>query len=322
MRDLMMVADLGASKILAAIATPDGQILAREKHPTIPQRHPQEIIDQICAVLLRLGEQTFQPGDCWQGAALATPGPLSYPDGVVFDSPNLGWREVHLLTEMRSRLAQELVVEKDTNMAVQGEYRFGQRGLYRNILYITMSTGIGGGLLLDGKLYRGCRGGAGEIGHMVIDPDGPLCGCGRRGCLEAMASGNAIAAQASEMTARGWGKERGLTADNLGAREIGEAARSGDAQAQMLVQKITGYLATGIANLVNIFNPEMIVVGGSVALGWQDLMARDLEAAVKAQVFPLNSRDLHLEFTKLGEDIVLLGCVAALIEAGSPAGIP
>lgn len=308
MRDLIMAADLGASKILISISTQDGQLLAREKLPTLCQRSPQEIIDQICDSLQDLGRNVYRPGDRWRGAALASPGPLSYPEGVVHDSPNLGWREVPLRAEMESRLHQEVIVDKDTNMAVLGEYRFGQNSRCSNLLYMTVSTGIGGGLLLDGRVYRGGRGGAGEIGHMVIDPAGPRCGCGRRGCLEALASGTAIA----RLAAPGGERENNLTANGPGAREVGEAARCGDPRAARLVRQVREYLATGIANLVNIFNPQKIVLGGSVALGWRDLLSPELEAAVRTQAFPLNSRDLKVEFTSLGEDIVLFGCVAAL----------
>lgn len=319
MRELFTVADLGASKILAAVSTAQGEILAKKRLPTMPERSPGEVIDDISHNLEEIKKQVGRFGDRWLGTAAATPGPFSHPEGLVEDSPNLGWKRVHLARELGNRLGGEVLVEKDTNMAVLGEYYFGQNRKYLHIIYITVSTGIGGGLLLDGQLYRGAGGGAGEIGHIMMEPDGPLCGCGRKGCLEAVASGQAMARIAEQLRSASWGSQYGFPEGPWGAVEIGQAARQGDSQAIKLVSRVRNYLGDAIANLVNTFNPQLVVLGGSMALGWKDILKPGLKEYICKRVFPLNARFFNLEFTHLGDDVVLLGCVAALLHNRSAA---
>lgn len=229
---------------------------------------------------------------------IVTPGPLSYPEGVVINSPNLCWDNVALRDEMQKEFSYPLLVEKDTNAAALGEYYFGQDSKYRNLIYITVSTGVGAGIIINGKLYRGISGGAGEIGHMVVEPNGAVCQCGRQGCLEALASGTAIA------------REGGTK----GAKEIGDSARQGDKEALRIINSAGDYLAIGIGNLVNIFNPEAIILGGGVMQGLKDLWLDKLRQQVYSSAFPLNTRKLQIDVTKLGDNIGLYGCVAVIID--------
>lgn len=314
MRELIAVVDLGASKILSGIASTQGQILMREKFPTLKERGAEDIIDRICLSINKLASQCCQSAEQLSQAVVATPGPLSYPESIVIDSPNLAWTRVPLKQELSRRLGMPVVVEKDTNLAAWGEYCFGRQCQPQSLLYITVSTGIGGGLILDGRIWRGQRGGAGEIGHMVIEPQGRPCNCGRRGCLEALASGAAICQTVKELLA----KERGMGILAMGndkkditAIEVGEAARLGDTEALAIVEQATQHLGIAIANLVNALNPELIVLGGGVALGWGDLLLKPLNTYVNKEVFALNAQELKIEMTKLGEGIVLYGCIAA-----------
>lgn len=313
--EYIIALDLGASKILAGIATADGRILQREKVPT-PNDGPGAVLDCICSSIEKITQRAGATGDDIQGIAVATPGPLAYPEAVVIDSPNLQWKSVPLRDELSRRLGRKVIVEKDTNLAVLGEYYFTTNCRCRNLIYITVSTGIGGGLILNGRLYRGQNGGAGEIGHMVVDPQGRKCKCGRKGCLEAVASGTAIAEVANQLLKQG--KGQGISAvapetEKVGAVQLGEAARQGDYEAQTIVNRVSEYLGTGIANLVNIFNPEMVVLGGGVALGWQDLLLEPVARLVRQEVFALHGRNLEIKITSWGEDIVLYGCIAAVL---------
>lgn len=317
MQDLIAVVDLGASKILNGIATAQGEILVKEKFPTNPENGPADIIDRIADSIRKLSSWCGDYESQIVRVVAATPGPLSYPEGVVVDSPNLAWARVPFKDELSKRLVKPVIVEKDTNLAALGEYYFGRQGQPRSLLYITVSTGIGGGIILDGRIWRGHKGGAGEIGHMVVEPQGRVCNCGRRGCLEALASGAAIRHQVSEL--RQQGKGIGIVAlgnakKDIGAEEVGEAARRGDAEALTLVSRVVEYLGRAIANLVNIFNPEIVVLGGGVALGWQDLILERLNLDVKEEVFAINTQDLKIEITSLGEDIVLYGGIAAALQ--------
>lgn len=314
---MIAVVDLGATKILSGIATTRGQILVREKLPTLKENGPEDIIERICRSIRELARLCGDYETQIAGVAVASPGPLSYPEGVVVDSPNLAWTRVPLKDELSKRLAKPVIVDKDTNLAALGEYHFGRQARPRSLLYITLSTGIGGGIILDGQIWRGQNGGAGEIGHMVVEPRGRVCNCGRRGCLEAMASGLAIKDSVNELRQEGKGigiLAAGNVKNGLGAFEVAVAARQGDAEAQTIVNRVIEYLGRGIANLVNIFNPELVVLGGGVAQGWRDLILEDLNHYVQKEAFALNIRDLKIEITELGEDIVLYGCIAAASE--------
>lgn len=317
MREVVIGVDLGATKILTGAITTGGQILAKAKFPTCSgERDAGEILDLISNSIIKTIEDNCFAEDEIRGIAVAAPGPLSYPDVEVVDSPNLGWSKLFLKDELCRRLGRQVIVEKDTNMAVLGEYFFGQRYNCRCLLYITVSTGIGGGIMIDGKLYRGSGGGAGEFGHMVLDPRGPRCKCGRHGCWEALASGTAIAREAAGFVSQGKGE--GILAncaegEQIGAREVGDAARKGDPEASAIILRASRYLGIGIANLVNIFNPDTVVLGGGVALGLQDLFYDSLLEHVCNNVFALNSRNLKIEMTKLGNDIGLWGCLASVL---------
>lgn len=309
-RGFIVTVDLGGSKVLLAIATPEGRLWHRHKFPTQSEKGAEDVLDRIAAGVQKMLKAEGIKSDKVRAIGVATPGPLSFPDKVVWDSPNLKWGRVNIKEGLKARLGWEPLVDKDTNMAVLGEYYFGQMQKCQNLLYVTISTGIGGGIITGGKLYRGQTGGAGEIGHMIVEPRGRICGCGRRGCLEAQASGTAIAQIAEEL--RKEKKGRGIFAEYpvIGAKEVGDSARRGDREALEIVNRVLDYLVLALGNLVNIFNPEKIVLGGAVSFGWQDFLLQPLEDRVKAEVFPLNAKDLRIELTRLGEDVVLYGCIA------------
>lgn len=320
MRELVVGVDLGGTKILAGIIDTDGTILEKKRLLTPVGADPDQVLETIidCVTEL-LGVCQVSQGEI-RGIAVATPGPLSFPDGVIRNSPNLGWERVNFKEELIRRTGRPVIVEKDTNMAVLGEYHFGHQRGCGNLLYITVSTGIGGGIICNGKIYRGHIGGAGEIGHMVVESGGVVCNCGRRGCLEALASGSAITRRLSEMVKQGQGQ--GILActtagENPGPPELGTAARQGDEEARMLLSQVAGCLGIGIANLVNVFNPQAIILGGGMMLGLKDLLLQPIQTYVYKHVFGLNQEDLVVECTSLGDDIVLYGCVAAVLMRGN-----
>ena len=320
MRELVVGVDLGGTKILAGIADTNGNILEKKRVFTPVGADPDQVLDVIinCSTELlrvcRVREQEIK------GIAVATPGPLSFPEGVVRNSPNLNWERVNFKEELIRRMGQSVIVEKDTNMAVLGEYYFGRQSECGDLLYITVSTGVGGGVICAGKLYRGHGGGAGEVGHMVVEAGGVVCNCGRRGCLEALASGSAIARRLDEMVKQGQGQcilACTAAGEQPGPRELGMAARQGDKEAILLLSQVAEYLGIGIANLVNIFNPRAVILGGGMMLGLRDLLLEPVQTYVNKNVFSLNRQDLLVECTSLGDDIVLYGCVAAILMRGN-----
>ncbi|NLX01992.1 MAG: ROK family protein [Syntrophomonadaceae bacterium] len=316
MRELVVGVDLGGTKILAGIADSNGNILGKKRILTPVGADPDHVLDVIVDYITELLRVYQVQKEEIRGVAVATPGPLSFPEGVVRNSPNLGWQRVNLKQELIRRTGRPIIVEKDTNMAVLGEYYFGRQRGCGDLLYITVSTGVGGGVVCAGELYRGHAGGAGEIGHMVVEAGGVTCNCGRQGCLEALASGNAIARRLDEMVKQGQGQGI-LTCttpgEHPGPRELGMAARQGDKEARLLLSQVTDYLGIGIANLVNIFNPQAIILGGGMMLGLKDLLLEPVQNYVYEHIFSLNRDNLVVECTSLGDDIVLYGCVAAVM---------
>ncbi len=316
MRKLVVGVDLGGTKILTGIADTNGTILGKKRVPTPAGADPDQVLDVIIECATELLRVCLVQEEEIQGIAVATPGPLSFPEGVVRNSPNLSWERVLLKEELIRRTGRPVIVEKDTNMAVLGEYYFGRQRGCGDLLYMTVSTGIGGGIICAGKVYRGHLGGAGEVGHMVVELGGEACNCGRRGCLEAMASGSAIARRLDRMIKKGQGQgilNCTTPGEHPGPRELGIAFRQGDEEARLLLSQVAQYLGIGIANLVNIFNPRAIILGGGMMLGLKDLLLEPVRTYVYEHVFSLNREDLVVECTSLGDDIVLYGCVAAVL---------
>lgn len=316
MGDYIIAIDIGGSKILGAVMDRSAGVLMRRRENTCAVGHPGAVADQVARMVTQMKDTVGLQEQDILGIGVGVPGPLDYQAGVVEESPNLQWEKYPIRDELNKRLGAKLLLDKDTNVAVMGEAYFGVERPCDNMIYITVSTGIGGGIITEGRLLHGLHGGGGEIGHMAVDPDGPLCGCGRRGCLEAVASGTAIARQAEALIAQGGGKkildylEPGHT---VSAREVAQAAHDGDEEALDLLLRAGRYLGAGIASLINILNPERVILGGGMALGAQDLLLPTIRNEAFNNIFSLHRRDLEIGMTRLGEDIVLAGCAAMVL---------
>lgn len=292
----------------------------RCQEPTSAAGRPEAVIEQTVRMVAEMKYSMDLKAQDILGIGVGVPGPLDFQAGIVEESPNLQWIRYPVREELSKRLGAKLLLDKDANVAALGEFYYGSNCQCRHLIYITISTGIGGGIISDGHLLHGLNGGVGELGHMVVAPGGRQCGCGRRGCLEAVASGRALAWEAEELIARGEGEQILANVPSghpVSARELAQAARQGDKQAQALIDRTGCYLGMGIANLVNIFNPEKVILGGGVALGLQDLLLPVINNEVMANIFSLHRRQLEIEITKLGEDIVLSGCAAMVLNGQS-----
>lgn len=310
MRQVIVGVDLGGTKILAGLLTADGQILKTIKQPTHSEDGAEIIMDRISTMIRDL-LALVPSSDQIEGIAVGAPGPLYYPEGIISTTPNLGWSNLDLKKGLSNRLQQDILVDNDANMAALAEVRYGQKDRYRNLLYLTVSTGIGGAAIINGEVYRGRDGGAGEFGHMVIDPRGPQCGCGRIGCFEAVASGTALARAAAHLIQQGKGlgiKEKSADPNYPTAEEVNTAAQAGDPEAQVLISKLIEYLGIGLSNLIHIFNPEIVILGGGAALGMGSLLLRPLTDYINLHTFSLHSRHLPIALSNLGPNAGLLGC--------------
>jgi glucokinase len=311
---------LGGTKISTALVTREGAILARDYRQTLALEGKEAVIARMVAAARQM--IAAKPEDAEIAAiGVGAPGPMDCAAGVLLEPPNLpGWENVPLKQVIEDTLGIKTFLENDANAAALAEHRYGAGQGTRNMIYITASTGIGGGLILDGQLYGGTNGAAGEVGHMAILPDGPLCGCGNRGHLEALASGPAMANAARELLAN---KVPTLItelvngdADAITALTVEQAADRGDIEAERIISRAMEYMGIGMANLVNIFNPDMIVIGGGLSnLG--DRMFIPLRRAVRRSAFLLPACTAQIVPAKLGADVGVLGAaVVAITQAG------
>ncbi len=317
-KSLVIAVDLGGTKILAALVSRDGRIVARERRLTGAEGGPRVVIDRLCGAIDALLEREKIDISQLQGISVSAAGGIDDKKGVVTKSPNLpGWHDIPLRDMVKERYNLTTFLINDASAAALGEHRFGVARDARNFVLLTIGTGIGGGIVIDGKLYHGAVGSAGELGHMTIDVNGPVCKCGNIGCLEVLASGTAMAEEARRRIKQG---EPSILADLVGGnidtisgKEVGDAAEKGDALALDVIRHAATYLGIGMVNLVNIFNPEMIVVGGGVSsLG--ELLLAPARRLVQERAFPVSARAVKIVLAKLGNEAGILGAAAYAFE--------
>ncbi len=271
-RRLALAVDLGGTKMNVALVHPDGGIASRRLYPTRSGEGAKAVMERL---LLAIGEtlarvKLTKPEVV--GIVVACAGIIDMNKGIVAESPNLpGFSHVHLRDIIAREFGVKCYLINDASAAALGEYKFGvgARSRIRNLIYLTVSTGIGGGMVIDGSLYLGANGSAGEIGHMIIKADGPPCKCGRLGCLESLASGWAVARDAVEFLKKGEESSILRLADGkmelVTAAVVSAAARQGDVLARRVIDNAANYLGIGLANIINVFNPEVVVIGGGLA---------------------------------------------------------
>lgn len=276
--------DVGGSKISAVLGDESGNILANVRRPTIKHLGKKRLVEQLA----EMGNEVMKAAgtDRIDSIGILFAGLVDRDKGVVLSSPNiLGLNNFNITGEIGSRFNVPVYLENDATGATIAERIFGAGKDMDNFVYMTLSTGIGGGAFIDGKLYRGSHGLAGEIGHMVIMSNGPTCGCGRRGCLEAIAGGKGIARRVSEniSAVRDSQLFSAMKPQEIDAHAVFEAKRHGDMFAQLIIEETIYYLAVGIVNVINILDPEAIIIGGGIARAGNDLF-RPLRAAVKEEM--------------------------------------
>mgnify|MGYP001611821883 CR=1 FL=1 len=286
--------DLGGTKVSAGALSQDGQRTAGLRSiETQAELGAEGVVDRIIGliedVILGAMQETGATRRDFIGIGIGAPGPLDRKNGVVIVAPNLGWRDFPLRDRVTSRLGLPATLDNDANCATVGEWWLGAARGGRNVVGITIGTGIGGGLILDGKLYHGSSDVAGEIGHTTIDVNGRHCKCGSYGCLEAYASGPAIATRAREALVR----EDSASAlpsmvnsqlDRITAETVYQAAKQGDPLANEIVRDTARYLGAGIATLLNVINPDVVVVAGGVTHAGEALFG-PLRAEVRRRAF-------------------------------------
>jgi glucokinase len=312
-KHLILALDLGGTQFRLALANDKGELLKRHAAPVKPDDPEQtiELIkDALSDSLSGINRSTVK------GMGVAIAGLVTQDTGALLTSPNLlAWYNTPIKAIFEQELQLPVSVGNDATLAALGEYKFGAGKGCHDLVYITVSTGIGGGVVAGGKLLLGTCGFAAEVGHMTIDLNGPICNCGNIGCLETLASGTAIARFAVERISRG---EKSAIAElvagdysKITAEVVEKAAKSGDAVAKAIMDTAGTNLGVGVVNLVHIFNPELVIIGGGVSKAG-DLIFEPIRRVVARRVM----RDISVRITApaLGDNPGLLGAVALVLE--------
>ncbi|HZY65003.1 MAG TPA: ROK family protein [Rubrobacteraceae bacterium] len=304
--------DVGGTKIAAGVVTPEGEVLNEVRYPTTDD--PEQLVKSIARAITEVGDGHEAGGVC-----LAVPGLILAQENKVVFSPNLHSIEgIPLKEALEPEVGLSLTVENDASAAAWGEFRFGAGSDVEHLVFVTLGTGVGGGVISHGTLLRGAQGSGGELGHVTIQANGPRCTCGNHGCLEALASGTAIQRRAHEVAREKPGSALGELADRreILGEDVTRLAREGDAAAISVLEEAGRWLGIGLAGFVNIFNPEMVAVGGGAAGAGEFILGPARKEGYLRARSP--SRDLvEIRTATLGPESGVLGAAALARDADS-----
>lgn len=301
----VLALDIGGTKLAAGVVDTSGGVRSFLVASTLAQEGSDRGLER----LFELGRKAVEEsGVAWSAigaVGIGAGGPLDATRGVLVAPPHLpGWVDVPLTQRAEEAFGLPAALENDATAAAAGEHRFGAGAGTRHMVYLTISTGVGGGTVIDGRLYRGASGNGGELGHVTVDCDGRPCrGCGRRGCLEAYVSGTSIAERA---------REAGM--DGAVAADVAEAAKAGDPIATAVWDETVGALACGLTSIVNLFEPELVVLGGGVVSGTGEQLLGPVRARVLAESMPPAAAGVEIVAAALGRRVGVVGAAAIAIE--------
>ena len=303
----MFAADLGGTHLRVATVDRNGRIYCRQMQPTPQVEKPNDIVHALIDAVRGCERQAMAQGGVLTAVSVVVPGTVNVADGVVVKAPNVpcldGFR---LAAALESELDWPVILENDANAAAIGEMWQGAGRGHRTLICVTLGTGVGGGIILDGKLWRGVNGSAGEIGHIGVDPfAGVPCTCGSRGCLEVYASATAIVRMTREARPR-YPNSILHNIEDLTSEKIYEAGRKGDELAIEVFRRMGVYLGIGLASLINVLDPEIVVIGGGLSNGWK-LFEKHVHQQVMERAFAIPAQGVEIVRAECGDDAGLLG---------------
>jgi glucokinase len=300
--------DVGGTNLRVALGDEAGELVDRRVRNTDPAAGAEEGVKTLAEMMEELAYAHGLAMTDVGSAGIGVPGPTDPARGVLIDPPNLpGWHNAPVADLLEAATGVPTNLENDAHLAAYGEFHRGAGRGSRDLVFVTVSTGIGGGIVIDGKLYSGAGGAAGEVGHVVIDPNGPICSCGRRGHLEALASGTAMARIAGERIAAGEPSSLSRL-EAITARDIGVAAGEGDALAASVLADAGRLLGLSLGGLLDILDPEVLVLGGGVIQIGPPLLDH-LHAAIREQAFETIYSHVRIATAGLGQDAGLVGAL-------------
>lgn len=302
--------DLGGTLIRAIRTDLGGEKVARSQLPTEAESGGEAVMERVNTIIEEILREVEL--DEVLGIGIGAPGPID-ADGRIYNPPNLpDWGDFSLTEHIFDRFKRPAFAGNDANLAALGEHRFGAGQGVDDMVYMTISTGIGGGIISGGRLLLGARGYAAEVGHQTLVAGGPICGCGQPGHLEALASGPSIARNAKERLEAGTSSIISDYGEEITSKSIAEAARAGDELAQELFAQAGFYIGLGLVNLIHILEPKRVLIGGGVSLAG-DLLFEPIRETVDQQVMSPIYREVEILPAALGADVGLMGAVALVL---------
>lgn len=306
--------DLGGTKISGALSQLDGKILSQYTVPTKANEGEQAVLGRIIETINKVMKDANKKPEEIEAIGIGSPGPLDAKKGVIITTPNLPFENFELVKPIQEKFGILTYLDNDANVAAIGEFVFGAGKNTKNMVFVTVSTGIGGGAVLNGKIYRGNTCNALEVGHMTLVEDGPRCNCGNYGCAEALASGTAIGKRGREAVERGE-KTALANYETVTSYEVFKEAEKGDKVAKEIIDKCLNYLGICVANLVTNFDPEVVIIGGGVSKAGQIVFDKVREV-VNTRCFDTMAASCKILPAGLGTDAGVIGAVAlALMES-------
>lgn len=306
--------DLGGTKMLAKVFGPEFQKLGQSRTKTRGYEGAEAGVNRIIKTIKEALSAAELDKQHIAGIGIGCPGPLNLETGVILNTANLGWTNVPIKETLEDEFDRPVFIMNDVDAGVYGEYRFGAASGARTAVGVFPGTGIGGGCVYDGKILRGKTSSCMEIGHIQVDPSGPLCGCGKRGCLEAVASRLVIAQQVAAAAYRGQAphllKNVGTDLQNIRSGALANSIEHGDKQVEVIVREAANQLGIGVANIVNLMAPDVVVLGGGLVKAMPKLYVTEVARSAKSRVMDSMVDSFRIVAAELGDDAGVLGAAA------------
>lgn len=313
-RDKWIGFDLGGTKMLCGVCDDKIEPIARKRRKTKGNEGAKSGVERIVESVQQALEEAGITKNQLAGIGVGCPGAIDLDRGVILEAANLGWKNVKLKEILEDEFGAPAFVANDVDVGVYGEYKFGAGKQARAVLGVFPGTGIGGGFVYEGRIFRGKHFSCLEIGHMKVMPQGRLCGCGRFGCLETEASRLAIAAEAAKAVFRGEAPEllkiAGTDLADIRSGQLAEAIKAGDAAIERIVTRAAGFLGGIIGDVANLLAPDVVVLGGGLVEAMPELLVKEVEKAASERVMPSLAKGMKIVAAKLGDDAGFRGAAA------------
>lgn len=314
--------DLGGTKMMGVVYDAQFRSLGRKRRRTKGYEGAKTGLERITQTIEQALEEAHITAEQLSGIGVGCPGTVDLDSGVILEAANLGWKNVKLKEHLENHFHCPVVVANDVDAGVYGEYRFGAAKNARCVVGVFPGTGIGGGCVYEGRIFRGKKHSCMEIGHVEVVEDGQLCGCGRRGCLETEASRLAISAQVSMAAYRGEAPHiittSGTDIAEIRSSTLAEAIKAGDVIVEKIIRRACGYIGTAVANVVTLLAPDIVVLGGGLVEAMPELFVDAVEKAARDRAMPSMAKSFKIVAAKLGDDAGAMGAAAWVEKAVLP----